>query len=192
METKLQKVIAIFGLLAVFFAFPIFTTSTIGPKPVEENIFATEHTKIVVTEVVSNFVITSENTAEALPVSCFQSPVQTKTLVQDQAHINLNQPAGCFAFSKTTLRASSQIGLSVKPLVQFEQKVVVLPAAKISAIKLTAALPKSIEPVTIPAMTILEITLYVGFGLALRKIYKMLLSQFKSSINLHSLNVMRC
>jgi len=106
--------------------------------------------------------------------------------------VNLNQPADCFSLSPAEL-IQNQTTLSVEPLVEFQQRIVVLPTARIAKDFLripkgaqqtgTEAIPVGLVLIT-PGLTLFSITILLKL--------KKFANPVRTSLNLAQLQIMRC
>lgn len=194
MQKKVKKFIsglAVLGLSLGFLgmasqdglAMPKFTQAQVLPAQI----------KIVVTEAkfAGSELTVQAGQASFVSVEC-QREVSQSGLVQEQALVNLHQPAGCFTLTPVK-NLSSQAKLSVQSWYKIEQRVVVLPSARISSVYYSQAPNQPIfSQAPIPVSVMLIIFMAAGFGAAASKLKKISFSAIKQVLSLAQLRMLRC
>lgn len=131
--------------------------------------------------------------AKGTVLSC-QGVASANFIVQNQATVNLNQPANCFSLNNVALLDSKNLSLSVSPGGLFKQEVSVvnIPGAKISAYHFRA--PPAVSD--FPVAPLLSLTLASVLALSTIRRLKQeslkLWQSIKTALTLEQLQVLRC
>lgn len=188
---KIASILLLFGLAQGVFTSAFADQNSPGTNA---NFVPPASVKIIVSEAAATSAITafSASNLSLQNFSCAGGQSLEKTLIQDQASLNLNQPADCFSLSPAEL-IQNQTRLSVKPLAGFQQRIVVLPNARIMSNYYQSSsntFPQSAGNVIFPAG--LAVFAISAFGIIKAKQRKLSFSHIKQSLSLAQLQLMRC
>lgn len=195
MNIVLRKILIFLALnlaLNPAFAFARGSYLSAGNQEPAQNNFQT--VSIIVSQAKPRSQVIMDNIASKIVAGaeCDFNIAGNLTFVQNTGALNLNQPASCFGLS-IGKQFQPQIKLAVRPLINVQPQVVVLPAAKISSDYYQTAANHPVQSsAAIPASVMLMIFAALGFSIRALKTNKAPLSSIKQALNLQQLQIMRC
>lgn len=194
MQSKARKFFVSLAVLALGFgSLPAAFAGELSAPEFTQRQSLPAQIKIVVTEakLVGSELNVQAGQASFTLVGC-QTAVSQSGLVQDQAVVNLHQPANCFTLTPAK-NLASQAKLSVQPLYKIEQRVVALPSAKISSVHYQKApSPPIFSQAPLPVFALLMVFMAAGVGIAASKLKKTSFNRIKQALKLEELQMLRC